>query len=141
MLAAPSLGKRPVKLPNMKSARERTCIKLHSIESKFVIGSSNLLFASLYHHTHTFQSGTSTGWGSEGVTWANFCLANLVRVFGQPEQVRRTWLVLNWANFCFANLSSGIRRTATKLCSGSKKLCSTCSGNIRPIRRTLPLTG
>ena len=37
--------------------------------------------------------------------------------------------VLNWANFCFANLVQGIRRTATKLCSGSKKLRSTCSGN------------
>ena len=34
-----------------------------------------------------------------------------------------------------------VRRTATKLYSGSKKLRSTCSGNIRPIRRTLPLIG
>ena len=33
-----------------------------------------------------------------------------------------------------------IRRTATKLYSGSKKLRSTCSGNIRPVRRTLALT-
>ena len=37
------------------------------------------------------------------------------------------------------NLVGSIRRTATKLYSGSKKLRSTCSGNIRPIRRTLPL--
>ena len=29
--------------------------------------------------------------------------------------------VLNRANFCFANLVRGIRRTATKLCLGSKK--------------------
>ena len=49
--------------------------------------------------------------------------------------------VLNWASFCFANLAGSIRRTATKLYSGSKKLRSACSGNIRPIRRTLPLTG
>ena len=28
-----------------------------------------------------------------------------------------------------------------KLYSGSKKLYSTCSGNIRPIRRSLPLIG
>ena len=34
-----------------------------------------------------------------------------------------------------------IRRTATKLYSGSKKLRSTCSGNIRPVRRTLHLVG
>ena len=30
---------------------------------------------------------------------------------------------------------------SSKLYSGSKKLRSTCSGNIRPIRRTLPLIG
>ena len=33
------------------------------------------------------------------------------------------------------NLVGSIRRTATKLYSGSKKLRSICSGNIRPIRR------
>ena len=42
-------------------------------------------------------------------------------------------------NFCFANLVRGFRRTAPKLYSGSRKLRSTCSGNIRPVRRTLPL--
>ena len=30
---------------------------------------------------------------------------------------------------------------SSKLYSGSKKLRSTCSGNIRPIRRSLPLIG
>ena len=30
---------------------------------------------------------------------------------------------------------------SSKLYSGSEKLCSTCSGNIRPIRRSLPLIG
>ena len=49
--------------------------------------------------------------------------------------------IVYWANFCFANLVWSIRRTATKLYSGSKNLRSTCSGNIRPIRRTLPLIG
>ena len=39
------------------------------------------------------------------------------------------------------NLVGSIRRTSTKLYSGSKKLRSTCSGNIHPIRRTLPLIG
>ena len=36
--------------------------------------------------------------------------------------------VLGWANVCFASLGWGIRRTATKLYSGSRKLSSTCSG-------------
>ena len=49
--------------------------------------------------------------------------------------------VLNWTNFCFANLVRGIHRTATKLYSGSEKIRSTCSGNIRPVWRTLPLIG
>ena len=49
--------------------------------------------------------------------------------------------IVYWANFCFANLVWSIRRTATKLYSGSRKLRSACSGNIRPIRRTLPLIG
>ena len=48
-------------------------------------------------------------------------------------------MVHNWANICSENLVGSIRRTATKLYSGSKKLRSTCSGNIRPVRRTLPL--
>ena len=50
-------------------------------------------------------------------------------------------MVPNWANFCFANLVGSIRRTPTKLYSGSKKLRSTCSGNIRPTGRSLPLIG
>ena len=41
------------------------------------------------------------------------------------------------ANFCFANRVRGVRRTATKLCSVSRKLRLTCSGNIRPVWRTL----
>ena len=44
-------------------------------------------------------------------------------------------------DFCFANIVGSIVRTATKLYSGSKKLRSTCSGNIRPVRRTLSLIG
>ena len=37
--------------------------------------------------------------------------------------------------------SANLVGTATKLYSGSKKLRSACSGNGRPIRRTLPLSG
>ena len=39
------------------------------------------------------------------------------------------------------NIVQSICPTATKLYSGSKKLHSACSENIRPVRRTLPLTG
>ena len=38
--------------------------------------------------------------------------------------------VLNWANFCFTNLVGSICWTVMKLCSGSKKLYSSCSGNF-----------
>ena len=38
---------------------------MYSIESRFVIGPSNILFASVY--VCTFQPGNVTDWGSEGV--------------------------------------------------------------------------
>ena len=72
MLAAPSLRKRPFKVPNLKLLvavfpihliRERISIKMHSTESGFVKGPSNILFASLY--VCTFQPGNFTGWGSD----------------------------------------------------------------------------
>ena len=74
MLAALSLGKRPTQVPTRKSfwlfhhfacTRERNSIKMHSIESGFVPGPSNILFAGMY--ACTFQRGNFTGWGSEGV--------------------------------------------------------------------------
>ena len=42
-----------------------TAIKMHSVESRFVIGPSNILFGSVY--VCTFQPGNYTGWGSEEV--------------------------------------------------------------------------
>ena len=74
MLTVPSLGKWPIKAPNLKSlrlfllvawARERTSIKMHSIKSRLVIGPSNILFGGMY--VRTFQPGNFTGEGSEGV--------------------------------------------------------------------------
>ena len=54
MLAALSLGKRPIKMQNLKSLRlfrpsshehpKRICIKVHSIESKLVIRPSDNLY-------------------------------------------------------------------------------------------------
>ena len=67
--------------------------------------------------------------------WANICFVNLVGLFVEPSP---TQLILNWTQFCFANLVRSIRRTATNLYSGSKKLRS---GNTRPVWRTLPLIG
>ena len=64
-------------------------------------------------------------------------------VFVKPREKNRSvkQLVVHWANICFINLVQGICQTATKLCSGSKKHHSTCFGNIRPVRQTLPLIG
>ena len=54
MLAAPPLGKRPVEVSDLKSlrtffpfagARGKISIKIDSIESRIVIGPSNILFA------------------------------------------------------------------------------------------------
>ena len=73
-LAAPSLGKRPSEVPNLKSRRlcfplrlkgflshERISIKMRSIESRFVIRLSHVLYVC------TFQPGNFTSCGSEGV--------------------------------------------------------------------------
>ena len=38
---------------------------MHSVESRFVMGPSNILFAGVY--VCTFQPGNFTGCGSEGV--------------------------------------------------------------------------
>ena len=74
MLAALSLGKRPTEVPNLKSlrlfpifagARERTSIKIHSIERRVVIEPSNIPFSGVY--MSTFQPRKCTGWGDEGV--------------------------------------------------------------------------
>ena len=74
MLAMPSLRKRPIKAPNLKSlrpfspftwARERISIKIHGLESRIVTGPSDTLFAGMY--MCALQQGNFTGWNSEGV--------------------------------------------------------------------------
>ena len=40
---------------------------MHSIESRFVTGPSDMLFAGMY--VCTFQPGNFTGWGYEGVNY------------------------------------------------------------------------
>ena len=67
-LAAQSLEKRPTEVPNLKSlrlfplfawTRERISTKMHSIESRFVIGpSAGILLAGVY--VCTFQPGIFT---------------------------------------------------------------------------------
>ena len=44
-------------------------IKMHSIESRLVIGPSNILFAGVY--VYIVQLGNFTGWVSEGVKLAS----------------------------------------------------------------------
>ena len=68
MFATPSLGKRLIKMPNLKPSMgflASFAIKTHCIERRFVIGPSNILFAGVY--VCTFKPGNFTGWGSEGV--------------------------------------------------------------------------
>ena len=73
MLAPPSFGKRPIKMPNLKALKiffalhehVKGLYKKHSIKSGFVIGPSNILFAGAY--VCTFQPRNVTDWGSEGV--------------------------------------------------------------------------
>ena len=42
-------------------------IKLHTTESRFVTGPSNILFAGVF--VCTFQPGNVTGWGNKAVNW------------------------------------------------------------------------
>ena len=75
MLTAPSLGTRTTnknaKFEIIKAfspsawPHERISVKMHSIESRFVTGPSNILFAGVY--VCTFLPGNFTCWGSEGV--------------------------------------------------------------------------
>jgi len=74
VLATLSLKKWPIEVPNFKWlqlftlfnwAHERTSRKMHSIESRFVRGPSNMLFAGM--SLSTLQPGNFTSWGSEGV--------------------------------------------------------------------------
>ena len=63
------------------------------------------------------------------LNWANVSLRTELEVFGKAS-----WFLIG-PTF----LREPSWKYLSKLYSGSKKLCSTCSGNIHPIRRTLPL--
>ena len=76
MLAMLSPRKWPTKVPNLKPLQLpptpplfawacKRSVKMHSTESRSVIGPSSILFAGLY--VCTFQPGNFTGWGSERV--------------------------------------------------------------------------
>ena len=79
-------------------------IKMHSTESKFVIGPSNILFAGVY--MCTFQPINFTGWGSEGVklTTCTVCRwghpvrlwFQLLRVCGVPWRGRGVGATTSW---------------------------------------------
>ena len=55
--------------------RQKTSIKMPSIESGFVIGPSNILFTGVYGCT--IQPENFTGWGSEGVKQDVRCIHNV----------------------------------------------------------------
>ena len=83
MHAMLSLGKWPIKAPNLKPLRlfdpfpwahQKISTKMHSIESRFVIGPSNILFARIY--VCNFQPRNFTGWGSERVKTEEECCMN-----------------------------------------------------------------
>ena len=65
------------------------------------------------------------------LNWANVSSRTYLEVFGEAS-----WLLIGRT---FLRETSW--KYSSKLCSGSKKLRSTCSGNIRPIGRSLPLIG
>ena len=65
------------------------------------------------------------------LNWANVSLRTELEVFGKAS-----WFLIG-PTF----LREPSWKYLSKLYSGSKKLCSTCSGNIRPNRRSLPLIG
>ena len=74
MLAVSSLGKCLITVPTLTLLTlshpsheyvKGLIYKMRSTESRFVIGSSNTLFAGVY--VCIFQPGNLTGWGSEGV--------------------------------------------------------------------------
>ena len=68
MPATLSVEKRPIEVPNLKSCertRERISMKIHGTESRFVIGSSNMLFGGVY--VCNIQPGNFIGYDSEGV--------------------------------------------------------------------------
>ena len=65
------------------------------------------------------------------LNWANVSSRTLLEVFGEAS-----WFLIG-PSF----LREPSWKYSSKLYSGSKNLRSTCSGNIRPIGRSLPLIG
>ena len=62
---------------------------MHSIESRFVIGQSNILFAGVY--VCAFQPGNFTDWGSDGVnTLIIIVISNVVCI---PQGMYENWFV------------------------------------------------
>ena len=70
-------------------------------------------------------------WLDQKLNWANVCSRTLLEVFGEA-----IWFLIGQTFLCEPSWKYSL-----KLYSGSKKLHSTCSGNIRPIQWTLPLIG
>ena len=61
-----------------------------------------------------------------------FASQTCFRVFGELKKLQQTYYVPNRTHLYLANLLWEVWRNTTKLCSGSKTLHSTCSGNYSP---------
>ena len=65
------------------------------------------------------------------LNWVNVSSRTYLEVFSEAS-----WFLIGPTFLCEPSW-----KYLSKLYSGSKKLCSTCSGNIRPIGQSLPLIG
>ena len=82
-------------------------------------------------YTHVEHSPTKTIYVKPVLNWANISSRTYLEVFGEAS-----WFLIG-PTF----LREPSWKYSSKLYSGSKNLRSTCSGNIRPIGRSLPLIG
>ena len=106
MLAAPSLRKRPTKVPNLKSprpfaffawARQRISVKMHSTGSRFVIGLSNILFVGVCVCVHFFSPEILQAGAVKGLrtSKSSLCLSltHIHRHTHTPQQRLTDWLI------------------------------------------------
>ena len=91
MLAASSLGKRPTKMPNLKSlwlfslfswTRESNSMKTHSTEIRFFVGPSNILIAGVYVSTFSARKFYRLG------QWRGYGLDDLPSVTRQEQRLK-----------------------------------------------------
>ena len=103
-----------------------TCAAGQAVHNLNVTGSKCWQLLNIHHLPYHQPSWTGQWKFKPVINWANVCSRTELEVFGEAS-----WFLIG---------QTFLREPSWKY-SGSKKLRSTCSGNIRPIRRSLPLTG